>query len=572
MTKAASALSALVRGAEVGRCMADASDAELLARFVSDGDGEAFAALVHRHGPLVLAICRRVSGDVHLADDAFQAAFLVLARRASDVKPGHALRGWLYGVAVRTAKEARRMASRRRSRETHVASLPERVAPSDEPPDSDALRILDEEIGQLPEHYRAAVILFEIDGLSRREAAARLGIPEGTLASRLAKARKVLTARLQSRGVVCPAVGALTVLGAGAQMSSALANAAVRMSAPGPIPAHVAELARGACQTMFLKTILSIAVATAAAVAGLTTLVGATQEPPAVPAKKAPANEPQAAKPASPNRIFFTTDNDVVSINPDGKDERKLKVPENAQFWAVPSPDGRLVAYVEESADAKASPQLCIAEVGGTAKPSRYELPAKIGFLEFSWSPDGRTILACSGMEGQKGVQHYRLDVPGRKFSRLDILKTRTVDGWSADGKSLVTTEVGDGNVWAPKSVHLTDLDGKEKQLLATSDKWVGMGRLSPDGKRLLVTHEGGLAVVDVSKPENLMPVEGSPEHIERGEYDWSPDGKRIVFRRQKGTLQEPGDVELVVADPDGKNATVIKTFKPQGCWKVYWR
>ncbi len=155
----------------------------------------------------------------------------------------------------------------------------------------------------------------------------------------------------------------------------------------------------------------------------------------------------------------------------------------------------------------------------------------------------------------------------------LDMLKTRTVDGWAADGKSLITTEVGDGDQWEPKSVHLVDLDGKEMKVLAAPKGWVAHGRLSPDGKRLLVGHEGGLAVVNVDKPEELIPVAGGPgENIERGEFDWAPDGKRIVFRRQKETLQEPGDVELVVADPDGKNAKVIRKSKADGIWKVYWR
>ena len=285
------------------------------------------------------------------------------------------------------------------------------------------------------------------------------------------------------------------------------------------------------------------------------------------------ANGHSTEKLSSPNRIFFTGDIGLVSVDPDGKDERKLDVPENAKFWAVPSPDGLRVAYVVESANEKIGSYLCVAEIGGKAQASRFRFPAKAGYLDFSWSPDGTLIHACTGMEGVKGVQHYRLDVKGMTLRPLDMLKTRTVDGWAADGKSLVTTEVGDGDQWEPKSIHLVDLDGKEKQVLAAPKGWAAHGQLSPDGKRLLVCHEGGLAVVNVGKPETLTPVAGGPdENIERGEFDWSPDGKRIVFRRQKGTLQEPGDVELVVADPDGKNATVIRKSKADGIWKVYWR
>ena len=157
-------------------------------------------------------------------------------------------------------------------------------------------------------------------------------------------------------------------------------------------------------------------------------------------------------------------------------------------------------------------------------------------------------------------------------MSHANVRSTTHRRGCRSDGKSLVTTEVGAGDQWEPKSVHLVDLDGKERQVLASPKGWAAHGQLAPDGKRLLVGHEGGLAIVSVGKPETLTPVEGGPEHIERGEYDWSPDGKRIVFRRQKGTLQEPGDNELVVADPDGKNPTVIRKSKADGMWKVYWR
>ena len=222
MPKTASAIAAmLLQFAREGDLVAAQPDDELLARFVKDRDGDAFAALVRRHGPMVLAVCRRVSGDVHLAEDAFQAVFLVLTRRAPDVKPGSAVRGWLYGVAVRTAKEARTIATRRRAREFPVPNVPDRAVPVEVSPDADALRALDEEIGRLPDHLRAAVILFEIDGLSRRDVANRLGIPDGTLASRLAKARKVLATRLRNRGVTVSVAGLGALLADGASAAGA---------------------------------------------------------------------------------------------------------------------------------------------------------------------------------------------------------------------------------------------------------------------------------------------------------------------------------------------------------------
>src|SRR5437660_502746 len=145
----------------------DETDGRLLARFVQTQDEPAFAELVRRLGPMVLGVCRRVSGDHHLAEDAFQAAFLVLARRAADILPREAVRGWLHGVAVRTAREARSVSARRRARELPVSAIPERSAPVHSSADPDALAALDEEVAALPDHLRAAVLLCELDGVSR---------------------------------------------------------------------------------------------------------------------------------------------------------------------------------------------------------------------------------------------------------------------------------------------------------------------------------------------------------------------------------------------------------------------
>src|SRR5436309_7006062 len=143
---------------------ADATDGRLLGRFVAGRDEAAFAELVRRLGPMVLGVCRRVAGDGHLAEDAFQAAFVVLARRAADVRPREAVRGWLYGVAARVAREARSVSARRRAREVCVPSVPDRAAELTETPDADALRVLDEEVAALPDHLRAAVVLCELGG------------------------------------------------------------------------------------------------------------------------------------------------------------------------------------------------------------------------------------------------------------------------------------------------------------------------------------------------------------------------------------------------------------------------
>src|SRR5262249_19183035 len=133
-------------------------DAELLGRFVERRDGDAFAALVGRHGPMVLGVCRRIVGDAHRAEDAFQAVFLVLARKARSWRSRGFVAGGLPGVAQRTASEARRAASVRRLKERRAAEMNPREATSDEP--APELRpLLDRELALLPENYRAAVVL-----------------------------------------------------------------------------------------------------------------------------------------------------------------------------------------------------------------------------------------------------------------------------------------------------------------------------------------------------------------------------------------------------------------------------
>ncbi len=178
------------------------TDAELLERFLArsgdDAEG-AFAALVHRHGPTVLGVCRRMLPASHDAEDAFQATFLVLARRAASIRRRERIASWLYGVAVRIAREARRRAERDRAGERRLMDV-SRV--ESEPPDDrdDLLPILDEELNRLPDRYRAALLACELEGRSRREAAQQLGIPEGTLSTYLARGRKRLRDRLRRRG------------------------------------------------------------------------------------------------------------------------------------------------------------------------------------------------------------------------------------------------------------------------------------------------------------------------------------------------------------------------------------
>jgi RNA polymerase sigma factor (sigma-70 family) len=179
------------------------SDEELLEQFVA-GDAEtaeaAFTSLVHRHGSMVLGVCRRVLGNRHAAEDAFQATFLVLARKATAIAKREQLGSWLHGVARRAALDARMRATRQHAKEKRLGIMSPAES-MDEIQKSELRSILDEELARLPERHRAAIVLCELEGLSRRQAAGRLGVSEGTLSSRLARAKIQLRDRLTRRGL-----------------------------------------------------------------------------------------------------------------------------------------------------------------------------------------------------------------------------------------------------------------------------------------------------------------------------------------------------------------------------------
>ncbi len=236
------------------------TDGQLLDRYVQARDSDAFALLVHRHGPMVLGVCKRVVGHGHNAEDAFQATFLILVRRAESIQPREMVGHWLYGVAYRTALSARHAAFRRWSREKSLGEM----ALADQnsgPASTDWLPLLDREIHRLPEIYRRPVVLCELQGKSRREAARLLGLSEGTLSSRLAKARKQLALRLKSRGLLgLAAFGSPLLSGSQAAVPCVLEQSTLHwaqtlIASSGVatvLPTAIVTLIQGATRSMFL--------------------------------------------------------------------------------------------------------------------------------------------------------------------------------------------------------------------------------------------------------------------------------------------------------------------------------
>lgn len=209
------------------------SDAALLQRFVCGREDAAFAALVRRHGPRVERICRRILGDEHDAEDVLQATFLVLSLKADGIAWRDSVRPWLDGVARRLALHARSSTARRRVRERTITALssadesatgrlPERLHPraeaSEEFERRDLRGALDDELGRLPDKYRAPVVLCDLEGHTREEAARQLGWPTGSMSRRLDRGRSLLRQRLTARGLALAALGAASIVAAAASL------------------------------------------------------------------------------------------------------------------------------------------------------------------------------------------------------------------------------------------------------------------------------------------------------------------------------------------------------------------
>lgn len=187
----------------------DPTDVQLLGRFIDWHDPDAFKALVERHGPMVLAVCRTVLGGNRAdAEDAFQAVFFILARKADSIGNGDALAGWLYRVAHRVALQAKEEADRRRERERRTSPTTP-VLHERDPAWRESLAAIREEIDRLPEKYRTPIILCYLEGLTHESAAGQLGWPVGTVRGRLSRAREILRKRLMRRGLALSVTGAL---------------------------------------------------------------------------------------------------------------------------------------------------------------------------------------------------------------------------------------------------------------------------------------------------------------------------------------------------------------------------
>jgi RNA polymerase sigma factor (sigma-70 family) len=309
------------------RSAAQSPDGQLLECFIRQRDEASFAALVRRHGPMVLGVCRSVLRHEQDAEDAFQATFLVLARKADSIRQPGAVAGWLYEVAHHVALKAQAAAARRRALERRGTPL----APADPTLDMtlrDLRRVLHEELRRLPDKYRLPLVLCYLEGRSQEEAAAQLGWSRGTVRGRLDRGREHLRRRLAARGVALSAL-----LGATALVPAATAEGLVDLVVRSAVPARVAALAEGVTRAMFtskltIVTAMLLAIGLAAGAAALAARERPAESPTSEVASQKP-EPPAAPAPAKPTAEQEKDDSAEVSgrvVGPDGKPFAGAKV------------------------------------------------------------------------------------------------------------------------------------------------------------------------------------------------------------------------------------------------------
>ncbi|HVL12228.1 MAG TPA: sigma-70 family RNA polymerase sigma factor, partial [Gemmata sp.] len=354
---------------------ADQSDSHLLEAVAVDRDPKAFRALVARHGPGVLAVCRRVLRNHHDAEDAFQATFLVLLRRAGQVGRPDRLPQWLNGVAAKVALKARERAARRAAREALTAG--QAPPPPDRPVTlADLAAVIDHEVARLPAKYREPFVLCHLAGRGQDEAAADLRVSRRTLQRRLDQARELLRERLSRRGVtLSAAVAAAAVAPGGASaVPRPLEADTVRLLAAPPEAARLLELAGGALRATaparWQALAAAVLVACAAGV-GLATGLGPAARPPA----------PQAAPPAA--------DAPEADELPDHAVLRLGSARWRQGVWvgggAAYSPDGKRIALQPQDGPV----ELCDTATGKVR--AKLSNAAALGLLQFA--PDGKRLL-----------------------------------------------------------------------------------------------------------------------------------------------------------------------------------
>jgi RNA polymerase sigma factor (sigma-70 family) len=533
------------------------SDAQLLGRYAEHRDETAFATLVARHARLVWGVCRHRLHCDQDAEDAFQATFFILARRAGSIRKAEAVASWLHGVAYRVAMKAKKSARKRQIREQQAV----RTAPSPPPSDlswRELQAALDEEVQRLPERYRAPFVLCCLEGRSREEAADEIGCALGTVSSRIARARRLLQGRLAQRGMTLSAALCASELWGetiAAALPDGLMRSAVQAGATtaNSIPASATALAEGVLRTMrWMKwkvgsvLMLSVGVLAAAAAVG--------GDPPATPSD---VPKGKAAVDAAPTKKDLYGD-----PLPDGAVMRLgtvgFRVPDVAGVGFRPT--GELVAFTEDLS-------LYVWPPDGTPKP---RVTPVAGTKEYGWrralSADSRFAAAFLNSTRKLVVWDVSGEKPLEYLSRDagDVYKV----AFSPNGAWLAVNALiprGEGTLL------LCHLPTKKWDPLPFPGRYAESLSFTPDGKGLAVTAQGNMApngivtVIDTAARQERLRAE-FPKDIRPKFAALSPDGKTLAV--QPAAWIEP--VQFLSVE-SGAKVTSLKGWSGTARWVARW-
>jgi RNA polymerase sigma factor (sigma-70 family) len=499
------------------------SDAARLDRFARLGDQRAFASLVDEHGPMVLRVCRRVLGDAQAAEDATQATFLVLARKARTIGRADALAGWLHGVAYRVALKARAgLARRGQPLETADAPADRHADPLAELSVRELLTIIDEEVQRLPSDYRLPVLLCCLEGKSQEEAARRLGWTLGSVKGRLERGRKLLHARLVRRGVVpaaafvalevCRAASATTLPAAlaSAMVRAAIAFAGTRGAAVAASPTAVrlaAEVLRGA-GTGTMKPALALLLVLGLAAFGAGALMPSSPTPP--PDTPKPMAQPAASKADEKGHV----DREGIALPPEAIARiGSTRLRHAGRLSAVAySPDGKSIVSLDEDG------HLCFWDAG-TGQIQRRFRPTRGAYDgRLVFRPDGKSVVlfdgnVCRSIDAATGkeLRSFQQEIR-RGFALYPV--------FDSTGTQLAIRE----NTF----LKLIDVNSGEQRFEKQLDGLIADAAISPDGKTLVAAIANGGAVVlfDTTSGKLLRRLEGP--NGSAGSLAFSPDGKLL--------------------------------------------
>jgi RNA polymerase sigma factor (sigma-70 family) len=449
-------------GAQAAR---DLADAELLKRFLADRQDPAFTVLVHRHGRMVLAVCQRLLGDAHAAEDAFQATFMVLVRRAASFRGDKPLGSWLHAVARRIALRARAQAALRRDKERRLSNMP-RSESLDDVTWQELRSVLDDEIARLPEKFRAPIVMCYLEGRSYQQAAQELGCPKSSLASRLDRGRELLRQQLTRRGIAMPAAALTTALcekavGApvGAILTINTAKAAVSIAAGkavagGCLSATAISLAEEAISAMTatkaMLVFMVVALGLTVGGVGLAGYGGWVGQSPPVKAEPVPPvlKGKQAAVEKKGSDVAVDDFGDPL---PAGAMARLGTVRFRPGGSVVFAPDGKTLV-----SSGLLMSGICLWDVATGRRLYRVGVNPRASSLAFS--PDGKTLFNggnFSFLEAETGKQVRTVEAPprGQEFPVA----------FSPDGKMVAGGGMAkDGNAFAKVVVIWEAATGKE--------------------------------------------------------------------------------------------------------------